>query len=429
MRRVVAAEFTDPPDAAALSEEPLVIHQREAAIADRKLIVFVHGLGGSRYGAKSTWGNFPSFLFKDIPELDIGLYQYRTAAGRLWFTKSVSLQDEARVFADLIRDQLADYETIVLIGHSMGGLLCKAAIHELVVRGDRNTLARIGGLILMATPQLGSLRMPGFMSVFSHDARALKPHGDLVTRINRTFEDHIALDENIHTLRKTTIPTWAVEGVHDRWVDSLSAGIGLPSSRRKVVRGSHTAIVKPGDRNADAYHWVKSRIATALHRFKYDVFVAAAMAGYKGDAAYQESRNAVLALIEVLKTKCGCPSVFYAGVSMPTQAEFDPNALALQVDLDAMRGSRYFIMYYPERIASSVLYEAGWALMLGKPSIYIIRGDANEREGLPFLLNDAGQAFADRRVRIFKCPDTDSMLKHVSQYGDKLFRYAETGAD
>jgi len=425
MQRSVAEQFTDPENAASLSEEPLVVHQRLPSTANNTLVIFVHGLGGSRYGAKSTWGSFPRFIFEDIPTLDVGMYQYRTFTGRFRFTKSVSLENESRVFADLVRDQLAAYDTIVLIGHSMGGLLCKAAIHQLVLRGDRNTLARVGGLILMATPQLGSLRMPGFLSFFSNDARALKPHGELVTQINRTFEDHIALDENIHTLRKTTIPTWAVEGVHDRWVDSLSAGIGLASSRRKVVRGSHTAVVKPADKNADAYVWVKRCLETALHRFEYDVFVAAAMAGHEHDAQYHESRKAVLELIEVLKAKCGCPSVFYAGTAIGSKKQFDPNALALQVDLDAMRASRNFIMYYPEKIASSVLYEAGWALMLGKPSIYIIRGDTKADEGLPFLLNDAGQAFEDRRVRIFKCPDIETMLNTVEKYGDKLFRYAE----
>jgi nucleoside 2-deoxyribosyltransferase len=131
-------------------------------------------------------------------------------------------------------------------------------------------------------------------------------------------------------------------------------------------------------------------------------------------------RNAVLALIETLKTKCGCSSVFYAGTNILSKDNFEPNAVALQDDLEAMRKRKNFIMYYPKRIASSVLYEAGWALMLGKPSIYII-GD-RDNESLPFLLNDAGQAFEDRRVRIFKCPNRESMPKHVAQYGNKLFR-------
>ena len=419
MIRHTADPFADPPNAESLVDQALVVHQRTDPSSNDKLLIFVHGLGGSRYGTTSTWGNFPRYIFEDVPELDVGLYQYRTAISRWRITQSVSLQDEARVFADIVRDQLLQYNNIVLIGHSMGGLLCKAVIHRLVESGDRNTLSRIGGLILMATPQLGSLRVPGFLSALSYDARALKPHGELVTQINRAFEDHIALDEHSDSLSKVTIPTWAVEGVSDLWVDSLSAGIGLASSRRKVVRGSHTSIVKPPSKDADAYTWVKQRLSIALHRFKYDVFVAAAMAGHEGDAEYQENRDAVLALVEVLKTKCNCPSVFYAGTDRPPGKPFDPKALALQIDLRAMRESRNFILYYPKKIVSSVLYEAGWALILGKPAIYVV----HNQDDLPFLLKEASDAFKKTRVRTFEYPDTASMLKEFRGYGPQLFRF------
>lgn len=419
MRRLVQPDgYSEPLDGDALSEEPLVVHQRSDVTANKKIVIFVHGLGGQRYGRRTTWGDFPRLIFEDIGEVDVGVYQYRTAAGRLFSTKSVALSAEAEVFAGTVRDELREYETIVLIGHSMGGLLCKAMIRQLVLTGDSDSLPRIGGLILMATPQLGSLRMPGFLSAFSRDAHALKPHGELVTDINKTFEDHIALDESVHTLRKATIPTWAVEGVHDHWVDPLSSGMGLASSRRKIVRGSHTSIVKPSGKDADTYTWVKSRIEICLHRFTYDVFIAAVMAGHAGDAEYTESRDAVLALMTVLKEECGLESLFYAGEQLTSMHTFDPTALALDLDLKAMRASRYFILYYPERVASSVLYEAGWALILGKPSIYIVKDDAE----LPFLLNDAGQAFDDGRVRIFECKDVDAMRQEVGRYGRALFR-------
>lgn len=420
MRRLDQETYSEPEAAETLSEEPLVLHHHPGDADNATLIVFVHGLGGKRYGKRTTWGQFPRLLFDDFPTADIGMYQYRSAADRLFSSKSVRLQAEADVFADLVRDELSGYRTIVLIGHSMGGLLCKAMIRRLVGNREQNSLDRIGGLILMATPQLGSLRMPRFLSMFSADAQALEAHGDFVTEINRTFEDHIALDENALTLRKTTIPTWAVEGVHDRWVDPLSSGIGLPSSRRKLVRGSHTSIVKPRDGTADTYAWVKKRIEICLHRFTYDVFLAAAMAAHPSDAAYAASRATVTSLIDVLQTKCGFESVFYAGRNMASMRDFDPEALALDLDLKAMRESRYFVLYYPEKVASSVLYEAGWALVLGKPSIYLVR----DTDDLPFLLNDAGQAFDDGRVRIFEGADSAAMLREVASYGEKLFRYA-----
>ena len=421
MKRLIQSEFSQPQDGLALAEEPLVIHQRSMPTANDKLLVFVHGLGGQRYGEKTTWGRFPELLFADLPDVDIGLYQYRTGAGRFLSAKSVSIDGEARVFADLIRDGLSGYKSIMLVGHSMGGLLCKAMIKVLIDAGMRNALTRICGLMLMATPQLGSLRMPGWLSHWSFDARALHPHNELIQSINRTFEDHVALDEAVATLRKVTIPTWAVEGVGDTWVDPLSSGIGLTSSRRKLVRGSHTSIVKPADRSADAYQWVKERIVRAMGRFKHDVFLAAVMAGHESDAQYRANRKSVLALKRTLEHSNGCNSVFYAGTKIASKDGFDDDALSLNIDLQEMRASRNFILYYPEKVASSVLFEAGWALVLGKPSIYIVR----DRDDLPFLLNNSSQAFKEQRVRVFECADEAALVAKVASYGDRLFDYKD----
>src|SRR5262245_57251393 len=146
-------KFTEPSDRALskeLDDEPLVIHRKLKS--NKALIIFVHGLGGSRYGKDSTWGNFPVFLYDDLPHCDVGLYEYRTLLRRAKFWKSVSLSGEAEVFGGIIRD-ISDYQTIILIGHSMGGLLCMAAITYLINTNQRTVLSRVGGLMLMATPQ------------------------------------------------------------------------------------------------------------------------------------------------------------------------------------------------------------------------------------------------------------------------------------
>ncbi|AKC85410.1 hypothetical protein WQ53_00075 [Pseudoxanthomonas suwonensis] len=358
-------------------------------------------------------------LFDDLPDVDIGLYSYDTALRRFGLGRSISLEDEARVFADILRDELDSYGQIVLVGHSMGGLLCKAAICALLETRQDHTVERIAGLILMATPQLGSMRVPGWLEAFSQDARALRPHGKFIDRVNTTFEDHIALDERIVTYRRQTIPTWSVEGVNDFWVDRLSSGIGLTSSRRKVVKGSHTSIVKPTSRNDSAYTWVKERIEICMTRFEHDVFVAAAMAAHEGDPAYQQSRDDVLSLVQTLRDDCGFSSIFYAGIKLPDQDSFDPKLLALQIDLATLRASRYFLLYYPERLATSALYEAGWALILGKPSLYLIR----KPEDLPFLLSNAQEAFSPPLVRILTCPDIERANQHLRAFGANLFQF------
>jgi len=252
MRRLVQNTFAEPDDPGALAGEPLVIHQRSEPTRNRALVVFVHGLGGHRYGRDATWGYFPQFLFEDFPDVDVGLYEYVTLFRRLKFWQSIQLSQEAIVFADLIRD-VAPYDAVILVGHSMGGLLCEAAVASLVNTAQEQGLRKIRGMILMASPQTGSQRVPSFLSSLSKDAYALRPHGDFVTSLQRTLIDRISLLESGDPGGRYQIPSWAILGSYDAWVDRLSGSIGLPSSQTKTVRGSHTQIVKPASKQNDGY--------------------------------------------------------------------------------------------------------------------------------------------------------------------------------
>ncbi len=233
--------------------EPLIIHRIDDGESSGTLVIFVHGLGGNRY---RTWGQFPVFLLKDVPYTDVGLYAYRTLTSRLKLAASIELDVEAIVLADTLRECLS-YKRIILIGHSMGGLLCKAAIKELIDRDDLASLRRLGGLFLLATPQAGSGWVPFFLTWISKDMRALNPHGALIERVHRTFVDRISADIRSD---KLFLPVFAVTATEDAWVSVLSSGLNIPSSNRKVVRGSHTRIVKPTSRDDDVYQWVLERI-------------------------------------------------------------------------------------------------------------------------------------------------------------------------
>jgi tetratricopeptide (TPR) repeat protein/pimeloyl-ACP methyl ester carboxylesterase len=267
MRRLVQDSFAEPDDPGALDGEPLVIHLRSAPTRNRALIIFVHGLGGSRYGRGATWGFLPRFVFEDFPDVDVGLYEYRTLFRRLKFWESIHLSQEAIVFADLIRD-VAPYQVLILVGHSMGGLLCEAAIGSLVNTRQEQALQKIGGMILMASPQTGSQRVPSVLSFFSKDAYALRPHGDFVTSLQRTLTDWLWLFEaGSPPAKRYQVPAWAILGSSDFWVDQLSAHIGLPSSQTKTIRGSHRQIVKPSDKQHDGYDFVCGCIRKILARY------------------------------------------------------------------------------------------------------------------------------------------------------------------
>jgi serine/threonine protein kinase/pimeloyl-ACP methyl ester carboxylesterase len=246
--------FPDASRPTASLSEALVIHRRDDKRSAETVIIFVHGLGGDRY---QTWGNFPRFLFVDVKNADIGLYAYRSALSRFRFAASIELGSEAAVLADTLRDCQA-YDRLVLIGHSMGGLLCKAAIKDLIDRDDPRTLTRLKGLFLLATPQAGSSWVPPFLAWMTKDMRALNPHGTLIERVHRTFLDRVSSE--VGSPGRIFLPVFAVTASDDVWVSVLSSGLNIESSNRKVVRGAHTRIVKPDSTSDDVYQWVLTRV-------------------------------------------------------------------------------------------------------------------------------------------------------------------------
>lgn len=263
MRCLVQSDFEEPKQDPG-EDEPLVVHKRSAATENDALVVFVHGLGGKRYGKRATWGHFPRFIYQDLPNIDVGLYRFRTLFGRLRWWRSIDLEAEARVLADTLRDATA-YNKIVLVGHSMGGLLCKATIRRLCDSNQLPALTKVRGLVLMATPQLGSLNLPRFLWAVTEDARALRPHGNLVSSLNETFVNRLNMRDDGRALGDLIpMPTWAVVASSDYWVDALSATLNLPASQQKNVRGSHKSIVKPVSSDTEAYLFVLDKIKACL---------------------------------------------------------------------------------------------------------------------------------------------------------------------
>lgn len=418
MKTILQDQFSAPANLDEAADQSIVVHRRNGGSATR-IVIFVHGLGGSRYGEDSTWGSFPKFIFEDVSDLDVGLYQYETLWRRLKFGAQVPLDREADVFAGIIRDELASYRDIVLVGHSMGGLLCKALITRLVHDGRMDLLDRIAGLFLLASPQLGSLRVPWILSLFSPDADALKPHGPLLVDIARTFEDHLLVDRDAVSYDKPVIQTFAVMGASDFWVDQLSAGIGLPTRQKKMAVGTHTEVVKPRSKDSPVYRWVHDQVNNCLARFEHDVFLAMAMAGLDSEERYQNYRGQALRIEKWLQEFCGFRSVFYAGRNLETKDKFEAEDFSLSHDLKALRRSKYFMLVYPEKVVSSVLFEAGLAVALGKPSVYFIR----DRSSLPFLMKKAEQAKLPAGVRIYEYESLSKIQYLLQNPGEGLWKY------
>jgi hypothetical protein len=145
---------------------------------------------------------------------------------------------------------------------------------------------------------------------------------------------------------------------------------------------------------------------------KYDVFVSAPMAAYATAEQFAENNREVIAVIDSLRRDCGLDAVFYAGQSITGPDDFDLAETSLEEDLRALRQSRLFLMIYPEKIASSVLVEAGAALALNKLCVFFVR----DRSDLPFVLRNAD---ADRaaEVRVHEYADYDDLRATLRKKG------------
>lgn len=141
---------------------------------------------------------------------------------------------------------------------------------------------------------------------------------------------------------------------------------------------------------------------------KYDVFLSVPMAAV-GDALYAEYRSAALEVNDCLQKHCNKKNIYYAGLNIAAKTDFDPEDAAALDDLEAVSQSKYFVMIYPKKVASSVLFEAGMALALAKKSIYFVR----DRNHLPFLMQKAEQAF--KEVKLYEYDnvgDISNVLKN-----------------
>lgn len=257
MRHIQQAKYLDA-SASDDAAEPLIVHHLgESAAARSNIVVFVHGLRGTRYG---YWGKFPSLLSSDRSDLDVGMYYYETALRRIGFWRSIELSREAEVLAGVLRS-LAAYDGILLVTHSMGGLLAKGAIAALIDGNHAAVLRKIRALVLLASPQLGSLRVPRVLTALSADARALQPHNQYITDVDQRLRARIDCSLRGDPRTKGNIPMAAVVASNDFWVDPLSARVGIPAAQCMTVRGTHRTIIQPTRPDEDAYQFVARFLA------------------------------------------------------------------------------------------------------------------------------------------------------------------------
>jgi len=147
----------------------------------------------------------------------------------------------------------------------------------------------------------------------------------------------------------------------------------------------------------------------------YDIFISAPMAAFENDNDFKSSKASLTDVIREIKRSCGFHEVFYAGREIESSKDFAAEGLAVIENFRAVKYSKYFLLIYPKKLATSALIEFGWAMAFKKPIIILVKN----REDLPFLLKQIDAKFD--HIDLFTYKTSSNIRDLFSKNGLLLF--------
>lgn len=151
----------------------------------QKLIIFIHGLGGK----KESFGNFKQFINEDkeLFSWDVAFYEYKTSLIHIpYVNKYPKIQSLSKDLEGEINTHFSHYNEIVLVCHSMGGLIAKKYLIDNLERIKLFEL-KVKKVVLYATPNLGSDLAFGIYS-FHPQIAQLRKNSDFLEELNKRFQ-------------------------------------------------------------------------------------------------------------------------------------------------------------------------------------------------------------------------------------------------
>jgi pimeloyl-ACP methyl ester carboxylesterase len=253
--------------------ELIQIHNPANAIGKPR-IVFIHGLDGD---IRTSWMSdpkddvtlWPKWLGKDVM-CPVWLLGYGAAASR-WKADAMALPKLATsVLESLATEPELTTGPLVLVGHSLGGLVIKTAL-ELGMGRDvdrhKQLVKNIKGIVFVGTPHFGSrlasiassLRLfranPQIRDLALDDAR-LEVLNQLFVKLQMEMGIKVRVYSETRPLRPKGIWRWLPIGA--TVVSPSSAQPHIPGEAGTPVEADHLSISKPSSRTSGIYPSVKA---------------------------------------------------------------------------------------------------------------------------------------------------------------------------
>jgi surfactin synthase thioesterase subunit len=231
-----------------------VTHKEEPVV-----VLFVHGLRGS---LESTWKAFAKLLRDDADfGADVALWGYTTGV----IGKVPTIWQAADQLQTELRLRLKSYRRIILVGHSLGGLIIRAMVVRALQEGRVDDLDRIDHILTLGTPNDG-VELARLFKRFSKQISDLQVTGDSVVElrnewINRVYTPQIRRGEERN---KLAIPLTTVVGLDDDIVTPASARSFFQDPPPETVPGDHVSMKDPKDSDATIYLLVRRAVDNAV---------------------------------------------------------------------------------------------------------------------------------------------------------------------
>lgn len=249
-------------------------------------IIFIHGLGGD---IRNTWMNNPSDHTSLWPQwiadetgCCVWLVGY-DASPSSWMGSPMELRTQARNILDsLTSDPAIKGKPMILIGHSLGGLIIKAmfaAVDSLGIISFQWFLQKLRGVAFIATPHHGSelakmvLRVPG--SRASRFIKALKTGDSELLDLNTQFRNKCAdyklvvrayAETKRTPIFKIKLGRWNLPLLRLLVVSESSSDPGIQGEFAVPLQEDHVDIAKPKDRNSQIHRSVVAFINEIMKR-------------------------------------------------------------------------------------------------------------------------------------------------------------------
>lgn len=234
----------------------------DTAAAD---IVFVHGLTGDRYeswadGPETFW---PGWLAQQFPTCNIYTAGYDTELFYKALTgPGASIQDLGAILADSLVSRPCAAPVLILVTHSLGGLVVKQMIRKCCDSADSsfNEIARsVRGIAFLGTPHQGAQLAQALDIILkNHKSQAVKAlayGSDALIDLHEFFRAWATKNGVLVKPYYETQHTW---GVHV--VDKVTANPNVYGADPVAVQANHIGICKPTSRQATVYQSIAKLI-------------------------------------------------------------------------------------------------------------------------------------------------------------------------